>query len=599
MTHRLQISVLVLLLLTKAVAAQGPYALSLRITGPAPVTTEVLGITTAFPSRAACSEYINRLPGLLQARGYVTASVDSVSFDTASAQLVLYPGVRYRWARLDPGDADPQLLQSVGWDADRLQGTPIGFSQVRDWQERILAQLENNGRPFARVFLDSIRIDGQEVSARLAVDPGPVYRIDSIRLYGTARISNAFLQRYLDLPNGSLYSRERLLQVGRKLRELPYVEEEKPYDLSLLATGSVLNLYLKPKRSSQVNVLVGFLPNNDQLASRKLLLTGEANILLRNALGSGETLGLNWQQIQVRSPRLNLQFAYPYLFGSPVGVDLSLDLLRKDSSFVTINLQAGAQMAFSPTRTGKLFVQRFQTVVSSGGIPTAQVIATRRLPDLGDVSAWNAGVDFDWNTTDYRPNPRRGSEYRVITAFGSKRLARNNAITSLRDPADPGFDFGKLYDTIPFKTYQLRTRITAAHYFPLRGGRSTVKAGLNLGLFQSGTIFRNELFQVGGFKLLRGFDEESQYLSHFSFATLEYRYLVGMNSYFYVLADGGWGRNALPDVRLNYTYLSGGLGLALETKAGIFNLAWAVGRRNDSGFNLRQSKLHFGLVNFF
>ena len=112
-------------------------------------------------------------------------------------------------------------------------------------------------------------------------------------------------------------------------------------------------------------------------------------------------------------------------------------------------------------------------------------------------------------------------------------------------------------------------------------------------------IFRNELFQLGGYRLLRGFDEESQYLSQFAIATAEYRYLVGQNSFFYVLADGGWGRNNALNAGQSYTYFGTGLGLAFETKAGIFNLAWAVGKRNDAAFNLRQSKIHFGFVNYF
>ena len=126
-----------------------------------------------------------------------------------------------------------------------------------------------------------------------------------------------------------------------------------------------------------------------------------------------------------------------------------------------------------------------------------------------------------------------------------------------------------------------------------------MKTAINAGMFQSGNIFRNELFQLGGYKLLRGFDEESQYLSAYAIATVEFRYLVGQNSYFYALADGGWGRNSSTNVRSNYTYFGTGLGLAFETKAGIFNLAWAVGKRNDTELNLRQSKIHFGFINYF
>ncbi len=95
--------------------------------------------------------------------------------------------------------------------------------------------------------------------------------------------------------------------------------------MTLLGTGSVLNLYVEPKKSSQVNVLIGLLPSNQQLESNKLLVTGEANINLKNSLGSGETIGLNWQQIQVKSPRLNLVYQHPYLFKSPVGLAFNFD----------------------------------------------------------------------------------------------------------------------------------------------------------------------------------------------------------------------------------------------------------------------------------
>lgn len=556
-----------------------------------------LGLQTSFISRMDCSEYVSQLPGYLQSRGYVTASLDSIYYDTSFARIVLYLGENYRWARLDAKQVDPAILDAVGWREKLFVSKPMDFTQVQLWQERILNHLENTGYPFARIYLDSLQLDNENVSAQLKVEKGPIYKIDSIRVYGNAKISNSYLQRYLEISNGSIYNKEKLIRVSQRIRELSYVEEEKPANLTRLATGSVLNVYLKQKRSSQVNILVGFLPNNDQLSSKKLLLTGEANILLRNALGSGETIGLNWQQIQVKSPRLNLLYQHPYLFNSPVGLDFAFDMFRKDSTFVNINLQLGAQYILSTNQAGKLFMQRFQTIVN--GVNTQYILQNRRLPDEADVSSLNAGVDYEFNNTDYRRNPKKGIEFRVITSAGTKKIRKNNEILELKDPGDPFYDFGKLYDTVKLKTYQFRARMMAAKYFPLGKQRSTIKTALSAGIFQSGHIFRNELFQLGGYKTLRGFDEESQYLSQFAIATLEYRYLVGQNSFFYVLTDGGWGRNNSQNNDVSYTYFGTGLGLAFETKAGIFNLAWAVGKRNDTEFNLRQSKIHLGFVNYF
>jgi hypothetical protein len=48
-----------------------------------------------------------------------------------------------------------------------------------------------------------------------------------------------------------------------------------------------------------------------------------------------------------------------------------------------------------------------------------------------------------------------------------------------------------------------------------------------------------------------------------------------------------------------YGYLGAGLGLNFETKAGLINLAWALGKRSDTDWNARQSKIHVGWVNYF
>lgn len=566
----------------------------------AAIVTET-GLQTSFANRTACELYINNLPSFLQSKGYVTASIDSFYYGGNYAFIKLFVGQLYRWAMLDASSVQPEILNSIGWREKVFANTAMDFSKVQQWQERILNHLENTGYPFARVYLDSLRLEDDKVSGLLKVSRGPLYKVDSIRVYGNAKISNIFLQRYLDIPNGSIYNKEKLLRISKKMSELSYVEEERPSDLTRLATGSVLNMYLKQKKSSQINFLVGVLPRQkDDPSGKKVQITGEGNLNLKNALGSGETIGLNFQALQVASQRLNFIYQHPYLFRSPFGLDFYFDIFRKDSSFVNINLQVGAQYVLNNNQAGKVFFQKFQTIVSQGSINAPFIIQNRRLPDAADVSSTSIGIDYEFNNTDYRFNPKRGNELKVITTVGTKKVKKNNEILELKDPADPGYDFDRLYDTVKLKTYQFRFRTTAARYFPL-GKQSTMKAAINAGLFQSGNIFRNELFQIGGYKLLRGFDEESQYLSQYAIATLEYRllYLAGQNSYFYVLADAGWGRDAGQSQKINYSYLGTGLGLAFETSAGIFNLAWAIGKRNDTELNLRQSKIHFGFINYF
>jgi len=576
---------------------QDKYELSIRLVDKDSAFHNTIGLQNSFDSRAACAEYINKLPGFLQSKGFATASIDSLAYDSLSAHAVIFLGDSYHWTQINTDSVNPSLLNAVGWRQKNFPGKPLDFSQLQLWQEKIISYLENNGHPFARVFLDSLQIlDESKVSAILKVEEGPLYRIDSVRIFGNVKVSNNFFQHYLDIPDGSIYNKQKLEQAAKKMRELPYVEEEKPFDISMLPTGSVLNLYLKQKRSSQVNFLFGFLPNSDQLSNKKLLITGEGNLLLKNSLGAGETIGLSYQKLQVRSSRLNLMYQHPYLFNSPVGLDFSFDMYRRDSIYLNVNLQLGANYAISTTKSAKVYFQHFQTIAN--GINTNYVVEYHRLPPEADMSSFGLGVDYFVNTADYVRNPRRGNVFFISTVVGTKKVKKNDQILELQDPNDSTFDFEQLYDTVKLNTYQFRVTTTAAKFFPL-GKQSTLKTEINAGIFQSENIFRNELFQIGGFKLLRGFDEGSQYLSQYAIGTLEYHYLISLNSYFYSFVDGGWGRDNSQNLDISHTYLSTGLGMAFETKVGVFNLAWAIGKRDDIPFNLRQSKIHFGFVNYF
>ena len=586
------------LLLSVASYTQSTYVLHATVADKtANFLKDSIGVPENFSSRDECIVYVTRLPSLLHSKGYVTASIDSLRFDSTGATALIYVGDRYSWSFINTSSIDRNLLNAAGWDLMNPEGKPMQYDQIRILQMRMLDWLENNGYPFAKVYLDSIQMNGGNVVADLKVDKGPLYRIDSIRIYGDAKVSNTFMQRYLDITDGSYYSKKKLSDITRKIRELGYVEEQKASDLTLLGTGSVLNLYLRPRRSSQINLLIGFLPNNDQLSSKRLLITGEANLLLRNALGAGETIGLNWQQLQVRSQRLNIFYAHPFIFNSPIGIDLGIDMLKKDSSYLNLNLQLGARYSLSSRQSARVFLHRYQAILSTGGVNAARVILTKRLPDVADVSTTNIGIEHQLDNTNYRLNPRSGVETRLSVTAGKKKVKKNNEIVGLQDPSDPSFDFETLYDTINLNSYQFRLSGSAAKYFAV-GKQSTVRSAINGGLLLSDNVFRNELFQIGGYKLLRGFDEESQYLSQYVIGTIEYRYLININSYFFGFVDGGWGGKSGKS-GYDHTYIGTGLGLTLETRSSLFTIAWAIGQRDDVPFNLRQSKIHLGFVNFF
>ncbi|MFN7686904.1 MAG: POTRA domain-containing protein [Sphingobacteriales bacterium] len=577
--------------------AQDKYAVTYRFLDKDTLhTAESLGLKRGFSSRTECISYMNSVVDQQKMKGFITFSVDSVHYDSLRAEAWVFAGARYIWKNIRVPGNEASLFSALGYQEKLFNGKAVDLNKLQQFQERMLGYMDNHGYPFAKFQLDSLVMDGGEVSGVWAVEKGPHYKIDSITVTGTAKISKYYLQQYLEIPNGSYYREDKLEAISRRIMELPFLKESRPWNMTMVGTGSVVNLYLDTRRSSQVNAIVGFLPANQTLGG-KMLITGEANLNLKNAFGGGETLGLNWQQLQIQSPRLNVVFQQPYMFRSRFGFDFNFDLFKKDSSFLNINLILGLQYMVSQRQQGKLFFQSFRTNLIT--VDTNAIKSTKALPQFLDVSTQNLGLDYSFNNTDYRLNPRKGNEWYIVVSGGLRKIRENNTILGLTtDATGKPYDFSTLYDTLKLRTYMFRMKLAGAHYFRT-GKQSTIRTAISGGWLQTENPFRNELFQIGGYKLLRGFDEESIYASQYAVGTVEYRYLIGVNAYLFAFADGGWARDKSFGTAISHTYFGTGFGLALETKAGILNLSYAVGKRDNQNFSLRQSKIHFGFVSIF
>ena len=169
-----------------------------------------LPLQTSFKSKVLCLEYVYDLPTLLKTKGFINASLDSIKVDSSKTTAQLYVGNTFKWARISTKHVDKAVLESVSWNEKNFSGKPMNFDQLQQVEQRILNYMENNGYPFTKVELDSVALSDDELKANLKIDKGPLYKIDSIRVYGSAKISADFLQHYLNISNGSIYKKEKL-----------------------------------------------------------------------------------------------------------------------------------------------------------------------------------------------------------------------------------------------------------------------------------------------------------------------------------------------------------------------------------------------------
>ncbi|MBK7669592.1 MAG: hypothetical protein IPJ32_20995 [Sphingobacteriaceae bacterium] len=524
---------------------------------------------------------VNTILNDLRSQGYLLADVVSKRGDSLNKIYSIQIGQKFKWATLKKGNADMDVMSKMGYSERLYTNKAFSYSQAARLIEKSITYYENNGYPFASLKLDSISIEGNSLSGVLNVNKNKLIKIDSIVVKGDAKINKTFLYRYLGIKPMMPYNEASFRSISKKLKQLPFLSESKGLRLDITEKQNKLYLFLNKKNASQFDGIIGILPDNK---TGKTVFTGDVKIKLVNTIfRTGETFDLNWRRLQTQTQDFKGRVIYPYILGTPIGVDYALKIYKKDTSFIDVNNNIGLQYYFSGLNNLKVFYkQRNANILSTSGLAFVTV-----LPDYADVSTQSYGLGLSFEKLDYRFNPHKGIAININAQTGNKTIKKNPKINDI------------VYTNLQLKSTQYQSEGDVNLFLQIKGN-SVFHIGAQYGtVFGSAPVFKNELFRIGGLRTLRGFDEESIFASSYVIPTLEYRFLFGQNSNILVFAEGAWYENNSSGVYLNDMPFSFGAGINFDTKAGIFSLNYALGSQKGNGIDIRSGKIHFGLTALF
>ena len=536
----------------------------------------------SFDSEQKRSQYINDIVWRLRDKMFLEASIDSMwkgIRDTLWIQLHI--GQQY-----DIQTTLPQIF-TKGRKSTTIQN-PTNIPSTLESIDALLDYWQNHGYPFAEVTWDTLQLQDGQLKMNAKIEKGPFITIDSIKNRDNGKISTSFLRSYLGIKKDIPYREKTLAESDALMKKLPFVRFARPSTVNFHGDKATMNVYLANRKVSKFDFLVGLLPNSE--GTGKMLITGEANLQLQNAFKRGEEIYLQWKRVKANSQQLKVRFNYPYILQSPIGVNGTFSLDKRDTAFLDLNWTLGVPFRTKANNFIKAYIENTQTIVLS--TDTLRIRQSGKLPSIQDVSALLYGFEGYFENLDYLFNPRRGIEVSANVQVGTRKIKKSNAVLKM------GEEFEQLYDTVQLKSFQAQFQLMFQSYIRI-SNRSVVKLGLKGASRLNKGIMENELYRIGGANLLRGFDEESIFTQHYLVSTAEYRFILDHNSYFYTFADAAFVASKL-EGKFNKDFPLGfGVGIAFETKAGIFGVSYAVGRQKNSPIDFRKSKLHFGYVNIF
>ena len=444
--------------------------------------------------------------------------------------------------------------------------------------ENVLQYAENSGYPFAAIRLANISLSDGEVAGSLDYRAGPFITFGHLVLNDSSKVKPEFLAAYLGVKPGTPYQQKRVDNIENIISELPYLGLESAVQTSFQNEAADIYLEIAERPSNQVDGVVSFLPNEGK--EGKLLLTGEANLLLNNLFHTGKSLALQWQRLQILSQELTASYAHPNLFKSPIDVSLHFDFLKQDTLFV--NRDFRAELSFRKnayTKIGVFTNLRASRLLGTQAAPPTSAFSQ----EYADFNLNSYGVRYSWKKLNHQLFPTQGIAVDIESSVGNKKL-RNNPLP----------------DNTQLSRQSWQYALTGAlQQYHLVGKHWVLHHRLQGGIVRNQNLFATDLWRVGGLQSLRGFNEKFFFAESYALSNLELRLLFDEqqkeHSYLFLFFDQGFiASETYAD------YPSGiGAGISLVTKTGIFNLAYALGRAKVQPMELSASKIHFGFISRF
>ena len=523
--------------------------------------------------------------------GAVAAQNAADASERARAELIQRGFV---FARVD-SVADGRVYVTVGQQAMIRSVELVGVGALEgladEWETRpgerydggrLRADLAAAAQRYLQVgfpeaeLVPSLTLDTAGVAIRVDVNEGERAVFAGVELVGGRSRSRALATRLSGARAGSAFHPLDGEALRRELEATGLFESVGEPSLALDGNRQlVVRVPVQDGPPGTFDVVLGYLPSADGASGG---LVGSGRLELRNPLGGGRraTVSLN------RTPGLvsafDLSLSDPYVAGLPFGLAGAVSGYARDSTFSRQSLEA--ETALRVSRGVDVSLTASRESVSPGAFGASLVEGQQRVVQS---TGWFFGAGLAARAVDAPLNPRRGLVLAVSAEQGRRR----------RTP-DPGTEAAS-------SPLQRRMELRVQAFVPTLS-RQTVVLGMEGRALLSGhdasggddgRVTEGELLRIGGATSLRGYDEDAFIGSVVGRVLLEYRVLLGPQTFAFGFGDLGYiDRPQLVDQPPDRSTRPGyGAGIQVRTGLGLATITYAL----NPDLLVSRGKVHVGL----
>jgi len=522
-----------------------------------------LGTSFSFRDFPSLKSEIDTLSAKLQHVGYLESTLNQLTKRDDSTFIATY-FLGNRWKEItlyfNKEDFPSNEIKRVNFTTTDSSLT-IPIEKVPSTLLRLTQLKTENGHAFAKLQLSKIeKVDSKKLTAFLNFTPGPTRTIDGIVVKGYEKFPMSFLKYYAGVKKGRAFKQRKIVSQNNTLSNLGFVTSIKPPEALFRKDSTYIYFYLKKANNNRFDGILGFASNEK---TQKVEFNGFLDIELNNNLNYGEQLVINYKADGRDQQSLKVYTKLPYLFKTPLGLSLELNIFKRDSSFSTTHQEARIHYQASPKANIFLGYKSYESsnLLEESNVGNSVEDFTARF--------FLGGLEYQISQNE-KLFPVK-SQLVLDTEIGERKTATN-------------------------KNAQVKINGTLMHSFNLNA-RNSIFLKSTTSMLSSPRFLANELFRFGGINSIRGFAENSIDASLFSVLNTEYRYLLNNNTYLHSIIDIAYFENQL--LTTKDELYSFGIGMGLNTNAGIFKINIANGFSQNQTVGFSNTKIHLSFSSRF
>ena len=526
-------------------------------------TIDSLDLNATFINYLNLKKRADTLHYSLETIGFIENELRSLQKKNDSTYIALYHlGPKYKSIQLFYSKKDfskKELLQVSKKITDSYFTLP--FNTIESSITKLNSLKTENGNAFARIKLENITKQKKgSLSANIVVVNGDARTIDSIIVKGYEKISKSHIKYYAGIKKGKKFNKSKLIEKSNILNSLGFVSVTKPPEILFKKDSTIVYLYLKKEKNNLFDGILGFATDED---SQKLIFNGYLNLELNNNLNFGEQFLLNYKADGKDQQNFRARLTLPYLFNTPFGLITELKIFKRDSTFSTSDQLIKVRYQINPTSKTYLGYKAYES------------------SNLRKDNSINIDVE------DYTS--------KFLLAGLSYTKTQNNILFPIKSKFHLDTEIGSKETKITTES-QLRASLLFYYIFNLNY-KNSIYLKNNTKAVNSDSYLINELFRFGGINSIRGFNENSIDASFYSILNSEYRYQFNQDIYIHSIIDFAYFENQI--IALKQKLYSFGIGIGLQTSAGIIKFSIANGNAENQDFNFSNTKIHISISSKF